>query len=63
MEIRDDLNLDNISIDDFWYDLAHGGYIKPEDYYANLADVDKIKKAVKVLQEFESFFTENDLFT
>lgn len=63
MEIRNDLNLAEIFIDDFWYDLAHGGYIKPEEYYANLADVDKVNKAIAVLKEFERFFTDNDLFT
>lgn len=40
------------STDDFWYDLAIGGYIKPEDILENQNDIDRVKQAISVIEEF-----------
>ena len=44
----------DVSTDDFWYDLTDGGYLKPEKMLENKEDVEKIKNAIAVIQEFEN---------
>lgn len=45
-------NLD-VSSGDFWYDLAYGGYIKPEKILAKAHDVLEVKKAIAIIIKFE----------
>lgn len=42
-----------VTSEDFWYDLAYGGYIKPEDCLEDALDAEKVNAAVKILKEFE----------
>jgi RecJ-like exonuclease len=37
----------------FWYTFSDGGFIKLEDVLENKKDIDKIKDAIKLLQEFQ----------
>jgi hypothetical protein len=41
------------STDDFWYDLTSGGYLNPEDILENKEDIDSVKNAIEIIQEFE----------
>ena len=41
------------STDDFWYDLIKGGYLKPEEILEEQSDIDKVRYAIKVLEDFE----------
>jgi hypothetical protein len=41
------------STSDFWYDLTSGGYLKPEDILENSEDIENVKRAIDILQEFE----------
>ncbi len=40
------------STSDFWYDLTDGGYLKPEKICADKEDAEKVKEAIKVIQDF-----------
>jgi len=42
-----------VSTSDFWYDLTQGGYIKPEELLEDPKDIKSVKKAIKILREFE----------
>jgi hypothetical protein len=42
-----------VTSDEFWYDLTKGGYLKPEDILENSDDVERVKAAIAILQEFE----------
>jgi len=53
-------DLEAISTDDFWYDLTLGGYIKPKNYL-NEESAEKVKTAIKVIQEFQDLLEENGL--
>lgn len=46
---------------DFWYDMFQGGYIKPEDFLEDQEDIDRVKEAMKVLEEFEKGLYDNEL--
>ncbi len=50
MKIKNNLD---IAIDDFWYDLFEGGYIKPEDILQDQKDVENVKLAIKTLASFK----------
>ena len=39
------------STDDFWYDLSEG-YIKPEGMLEEQNDIDRVKQAISVIEEF-----------
>lgn len=43
-----------ISVDDFWYDLFDGGYIKPEKLCKDKDDVEKVLNAVSILEDFKT---------
>lgn len=43
--------------DDFWYDLIDGGYIDPSELLEK-SDADKVKDAIKTLQEFYQLATD-----
>ena len=51
MKIKDGLE---ISTGEFWYDLADGGYLKPEEILVDEKDVQAVKQAIKIIREFES---------
>jgi RecJ-like exonuclease len=38
----------------FWYQFAHGGWVKPEDVLNNEDDIKKVKDAINTLREFEN---------
>lgn len=42
------------STSDFWYDLSKGGYLSPEKILENKDDIEKVKAAIKVIEEFET---------
>ena len=46
---------------DFWYDLFHGGYIKPEELLEDKNDIDNVKNAVEVLKKFYQSAQNNDI--
>lgn len=37
---------------DFWYDLFDGGYIRPESLLENQSDINSVKFAISVLEDF-----------
>lgn len=41
-----------IVTEDFWYDLFSGGYIKPEKLLESPEDIQKVREAMKVLEDF-----------
>lgn len=43
-----------VETQDFWYDLFDGGGIKPKCLLADLDDILRVERAVRVLQEFKS---------
>lgn len=43
-----------VSYDDFWYDLALGGYLEPEEYLENEEDIKKVRDAIAVLIDYEN---------
>lgn len=45
-------------VNDFWYDLAHGGYLDPYKLL-EADDAAKVDKAVNVLKQFESLIEDN----
>lgn len=49
MKIRDGVQ---VSTSDPWYDLAHGGYIKPDDLCEHSGDAEKVAAAVAVIEDF-----------
>lgn len=51
MEIKDGLN---VSTAEFWYDLSKGGYLKPKEICEKEEDAQRVIKAVKVIEDFES---------
>ena len=57
MKLKDKITAEDydIAFGDFWYDLTSGGYCDPEDLLDDQADIDKVKSAIEILQEFEKF--------
>ncbi len=49
-----------IETDSFWYDLFEGGYIDPSDILPKGEDLEKVKEAIKVLENFFDELTEQD---
>ena len=41
------------SSSDFWYDLSSGGYLKPEDILEDSNDIERVKKAIETIKDFE----------
>lgn len=37
----------------FWYALSSGGYLKPEDILEDENEVEEVKKAINVVENFE----------
>ena len=42
-----------VSTAEFWYDLTKGGYLKPEEILEDKEDIEKVKNAIAVVEEFE----------
>jgi hypothetical protein len=51
---------DSICIEDFWYDLIEGGYIKPQEILEDSKDAVIVNRAVAVLKEFQKAITDSD---
>ena len=49
MELKKNAKL---TVSDFWYDLFDGGYIKPEKLLKNKEDINSVREAIEVLEEF-----------
>ena len=49
MEFNEDAE---IVLNDVWYDLTDGGYIKPSKLLKNEDDIKKVEDAIKTLQDF-----------
>jgi hypothetical protein len=45
-------NLDARGVEDFWYDLTDGGYIKPAELLDDPKQIQKITDAIAVVQSF-----------
>ncbi len=43
----------DITTEEFFYDLFDGGYIKPEMFCENENDAKKIRKAMKIIEDFK----------
>lgn len=50
MKLKENLE---VSTSDFWYDLRSGGYLNPDEMCENPEDAQRVKDAIKVIQEFE----------
>jgi hypothetical protein len=37
----------------FWYDIAYGGYIVPEEVLSSKDQIDKVNAAMELLRSFE----------
>ena len=48
----------NISIDEFWYDITDGGYIKPEEVLTDADQIIELNNAIKVIKSFEDSLCE-----
>lgn len=48
----------SISTDDFYYDLAYGGYLNPYEICENEEDAKEVERAVRVLKDFEESCTD-----
>lgn len=44
------------STEEFWYAVAHGGYIKPEKILEDKDDLKRVQDAIKTLKEFEEVY-------
>lgn len=57
-KIKNNITLDDVyESEDFWYDLFDGGYINPEQILEDQESIDKINKAIEVLEEFKAIYT------
>lgn len=55
MEIKKE-QYKNLNDGDWWYDLADGGYIKPEELLVDPEDAKKVLEAVKVVKAFQDAY-------
>jgi len=49
------------SSDGFWYDITHGGYIKPEEVLADKKQLEQLEEALELVLSFENALNDNDL--
>lgn len=42
-----------INLDEFWYDLTLGGYIKPEEILQDEKQIARLNKAIEIVLSFE----------
>jgi hypothetical protein len=47
-----------VSTNDFWYDLAYSGNIKPREICESKEDADRINEAVELVREFQELCEE-----
>jgi hypothetical protein len=52
---------EQINVDDFWYDLFVGGYIKPEKLLVDEFDINKVQEAIELIKDFEQGLIDNDM--
>lgn len=45
----------------FWYDLTDGGYINPEEILEDPKQIERVNKAIMLLQRFEKELTNAEL--
>lgn len=57
MKLRSDL--DNIWVDDFYYDVFVGGYLSPENILGDQEDIDRINEAMEVMKEYFEFLEDH----
>lgn len=50
----------SIPTDDFHYDLFRGGYFKP-DKFLDEVSAEKVKEAIKIIEEYEELLESNGL--
>lgn len=41
-------------IDDFWYDVSDGGYLKPEKYLKNESDIIEVRNAIAIVKKLQT---------
>lgn len=51
MQLKDGIEIP--SMEDFYYDLFDGGYIKPEELLDDPAHAENVRRAIRVIQKFE----------
>lgn len=57
-KLKNNITPDDVYIsEDFWYDLFDGGYINPEQILEDQESIEKINKAIEVLEEFKAIYT------
>lgn len=44
----------DIFIDDFWYDLTDGGYLKYKEFLADEEDIKRVEAAIAVIVELQT---------
>ena len=49
-----------ICIDDFWYDLAWGGYIKPAKVLTDEKQVEQLEATIELVRSFEGAIYERN---
>jgi hypothetical protein len=54
-------NVTQFGSSDFWYDIADGGYIKPEKVLSNLEQIEMLTKSIRIVRSFENMLEERDL--
>lgn len=61
-KLKEGITLDDIcnifEDDGFWYDIANGGYIEPEDILCDEEQIKKLKEAIELVKSFESLYTD-----
>jgi hypothetical protein len=50
-----------IETSDFYYDLFDGGYIKPDKLLKSKSDVERVKDAIKTIEDFKDSAESNDV--
>ncbi len=51
MQLKDGVEIP--SMEDFYYDLFDGGYIKPEELLDDPEAAENVRRAIRVIQRFE----------
>ena len=51
--VRINEDVEPVGVDDFWYDLFEGGYIKPKDFVYYPGALAVIEEAIAVLKSFK----------
>lgn len=57
MKLKEDLVL--VELDDIYYDVFDGGYLKPDRVLQDQEDIDRVNEAIEVMEEYFEFLQEN----